>query len=276
MRNSCRLAVGGFAAALALGVSALGPSAIAKPVITGWVDQTAVKGIEQQCGHSFSLTVRLPKGNPFDDVPVGELPPGNGSGYVFTISRVKGVDLTTLEGWNRAGALTVSDVEQLERVDFRTATTTETGEVTFDNVEPGIYLVETQKPADSAHENLDVPAFAVTVPIGQDGTWVCDAVVYAKTSIPNSPDEPPTTPPTTPPGVPPNIPGPPADHPGEPPASPPGNETEVPPTPPSENPRPSWLANTGASVLWVIGSALLLIGLGWIFLLLSRRHGTEE
>lgn len=113
-------------------------------------------------------------------------------GVTFKIEKVDGVDLTTQAGWDlidqaQAGAgqapYTLSDVDE--------AMTANGGELTFSDLEMGLYKVTEVKGPDGMNLQLGAPFF-VTIPYpskGADGTstWVWDVQVYPKNSTVSRP-----------------------------------------------------------------------------------------
>lgn len=172
------------------------------------------------------------------------------------------------------------------------------GEVQFDNLDDGIYLVTSTAPAGNYRE---INAFLVAVPFHSlnDDPAPVPGVIVAKTHTPGN--TPPATPPETTPRTPDNPPG---DTPGDTPKDTPGdtprdNSRETPGERPSDEPTPadstepgtpvvldgeppageppvneprvpSVLAMTGAQVIGLVTVASVLIIAGFIIIAASR------
>lgn len=237
-----RVAAAACAASLLAGGGLAGAT-----TVTGDVDGLDAAGITQ-CA-TVNLTMKLPAGNPFDDVPDGELPPGPLAGTTFTAKRIDDVDLTTAAGWVRARDMTVEEAHAAESTLTRTAVTDDEGTAVFADLPPGLYLVTATPPADEAHAYPALKDLLITLPTGGNGTWNCDPVVYAKPESDTPP--PPSTEPTVPSTPPATTPAPPGGG-----ATPPGGGK---------------LPVTGVSVLAMLGAAIAAVGAG----MLISRFGTK-
>lgn len=138
------------------------------------------------------LTVVKSAGDPFTQYGDPTNPLANGSrepipGVDFTIRRVKGVDLTTNEGWQAAQEMKVTDfypagkhADALDHVQLKS--TNASGKAVFSNLDLGLYYVE--EVVESAQENhltISEP-FLVTLP-HTDATrsaWMYELTVNPK------------------------------------------------------------------------------------------------
>lgn len=299
MRVSQLLAACSAAALLATG--ALTPAVADVRPISGNDAQLDPASIDKK--KPIQLLLKKQGTNPYDEVPAGQKPPAI-AGAKFTLSKVRGIDITTEQGRNVAKKTTLDDARSrgLDVVDKKT--TNQRGEVLFDNLTPGLYLVEESAPDTKYEYHLSSPKLLILPLPDQRGIrYEYENVLVMKwdksygTPPPWEPSEPPSTTPgntvtttktttRTPPRVsttirttytttPPN-----------------GTPTTVTTTVPStivttkpngvvttvthpravpEKERGS-LASTGANVLWAAGLGGLLIVLG---LFLARRSKNE-
>lgn len=224
---------------------------------------------------------KLPR-NPHDDPIPNAKPFGGVEGLTFRLSKVNGVDATTELGRESAKKYTVQRARHEGFSESREEKTNAKGVAVFNDLGPGLYLIEEFAPDDAHEWRLSRPQLVI-LPLGDvmGENYSYDNVLVTK------PD--PGTPPTTPPGTPPGEPGTPPSTPekpggpGTPPSTPgePG-DPEVPDTPDSsgerseggdtERPRDGALAVTGVNVLWAFAVGIALIVLGFI---LMRRKNTE-
>ena len=272
------------AAALCLGgILAVSTPAVAEAkVISGYagasvhVDPTTI-GDELN-----SLTITLPEGNPFDEIPPGELPPGSLSGYTFTLKRVAGIDIRTRGGYDSALRLTEGEARDRGFTDpVLSRVSEEQGTVRFDGLPAGVYLIEVEQPAREGEKHEDIRPMLIILPAtNEDGSWLHELSVKAKTEddggdVPpptDIPDPRPTPTPTTT-STPTDTPAPrPTSTPTSTPDRPfdsitgaPGNTTSPGSGPSTDQPGKSTfreLAQTGASVLGIVAAGALLLLLG--------------
>lgn len=303
MRLSQLLAACGAATMLAAG--ALTPAVADVRPISGNDANLNPASIDKS--KPIQLLLKKQGTNPYDQVPAGQKPPAI-AGAKFTLSKVRGIDITTEQGRNVAKKTTLDDARTRGLDVIETKATNQRGEVLFDNLTPGLYLVEESAPDTKYEYHLSSPKLLILpLPDERGIRYEYDNVLVMKwdksygTPPPWEPSEPPSTTPTkpgntvtttktttsTPPRVsttirttytttPPN-----------------GTPTTVTTTVPStivttkpngvvttvthpravpEGERGS-LASTGANVLWAAGLGGLLIVLG---LFLARRSKNDE
>lgn len=244
----------------ALAAAALAAAPAQARVVTG--DTEGLNPAEISCV-AGSLTVTKPAANPYDDVPAGELPPGLVSGATFSLHPIKGVDLSTEDGWRDLDDLEAESISEDRLGEERTAVTGGGGQATFEDLEPGAYLVTEQERESDEYSFRSAAPFIVTVPTGApDGSgWVCDVAVVAK----NKPEGPAPTPPaeeTTPPAPEPSESENPGDgEPGEPPS---------PEKPGNEGPGREFLANTGVGLIGLVLLAAGAVAAGFLLRSVSR------
>lgn len=299
MRVSQLLAACGAAALLATG--ALTPAVADVRPISGNDAQLDPASIDKN--KPIQLLLKKQGTNPYDEVPAGQKPPAI-AGAKFTLSKVRGIDITTEQGRNVAKKTTLDDARSrgLDVVDKKT--TNQRGEVLFDNLTPGLYLVEESAPDTKYEYHLSSPKLLILpLPDERGIRYEYENVLVMKwdksygTPPPWEPSEPPSTTPgttvtttktttSTPPRVSTTIR---TTYTTTPPG---GTPTTVTTTVPStivttkpngvvttvthpravpEKERGS-LASTGANVLWAAGLGGLLIVLG---LFLARRSKNE-
>ncbi|MCQ4608393.1 SpaA isopeptide-forming pilin-related protein [Corynebacterium pseudogenitalium] len=142
--------------------------------------------------------------NPYDEVPAGQKPPAI-AGAKFTLSKVRGIDITTEQGRNVAKKTTLDDARSrgLDVVDKKT--TNQRGEVLFDNLMPGLYLVEESAPDTKYEYHLSSPKLLILpLPDERGIRYEYENVLVMKwdksygTPPPWEPSEPPSTTPTKP------------------------------------------------------------------------------
>lgn len=229
-----------------------------------------------------SLTITLPKGNPFDEVPAGELPPGSLSGYTFSLKRVAGIDIRSREGYDSALHLTLDEARDRGFTNPAfSRVSDEQGKVRFDGLPAGAYLIEVEPPARAGEKHEDIRPMLIILPAtNEDGSWLHELSVKAKTEddggdvppptdIPDPRPTPTPTPTTTPTDTP--VPRPTStststqDRPLTSITGTPGSTTSPVAGPSTDQPGKSTLrqlAQTGASVLGIVavGALLLLLG----------------
>lgn len=269
------------------------PVAADAKVISGYagasvhVDPTAI-GDEPN-----SLTITLPKGNPFDELPPGELPPGSLSGYTFTLKRVAGIDIRTRGGYDSALRLTVDEARDRGFTDSALSRVSdEQGKVRFDGLPAGVYLIEVEPPAREGEKHEDIRPMIIILPATtEDGSWLHELSVKAKTEDDGGDVPPPTDIPDPRPTPTPTTTSTPTDTPVPRPTTTststqdrprisitgtPGSTTSPVAGPSTDQPgksTPRQLAQTGASVLGIVavGALLLLLG-GYVM----RRNNKGE
>lgn len=244
--------------------------------------------------NNFASEVRIfiPK-----DVLYSEDPNLVRAGYTVTMQRVDDVDVTTEDGYNRAREMSVEEARELGLSDVVTGVTDQDGTVWFSDIPAGLYLIETESPADQENVYTFPDRLAILPVADGTGGWTSTVNIYAKAE-PDCPDCPPCPPGTSSvscgwwvalllllktvnipiptvvgfPGGSSDLrpvpePAPTTTTPDSPePESPdtaPGSEPAETPPPPGQ-PQRSSLASTGASVigLMLIGIAVVLMGLG--------------
>ena len=258
------------AAALCLGgILAVSTPAVADAkVISGYAGSSVHVDPTTIGNEANSLVITLPKSNPFDDVPPGELPPGSLSGYTFTLKRVADIDIRTRGGYDSALRLTVDKARERGFADpTLSRLSDEQGRVRFDGLPAGIYLIEVEPPAREGEKHEEIRPMLVILPAtNEDGSWLHEVLIEAKTEddggdVPPPVDIPDPRPMPTPTPTPTPTPDQPiTSTPGA-----PGNTTSPVPGPSTDQPgtsTPSRLAQTGASVLGIVAAGALLLLLG--------------
>ena len=229
-------------------------------------------GVEQTVGTDV-LTIRLTQGNPEKD---GDLPAGEIEGISIHLDRLVGLDPTKPADVSRIEGLSLTELQNWQRDRQRTQVTDARGETTFENLATGFYVVSSSAPSDSYRE---ISEFIVAVPfhsIMENPTPV-PGVIVAKTHIPGTPLTPPVTPPETPTistTSPPNTP----------PISPSTSTAstaiaEVSTTPPNSSgstTKSGSLAITGAQVVRLVIIAAILLGAGFILIVVGRKKNMES
>ena len=229
-----------------------------------------------------TVTVRLTQGNPNDD---GQAPSGKIQGVTIHLDRLAGLDPTNADDAARVRNANLDEVR-----DWRTDVHVEqisnaNGEVRFDGLTHGFYVVTSTAPDDSYRE---INPFVVAVPFHTvvDNPKPVPGVIVAKTHKPgetptpptssSAPSAPPSRPdtPQTPPNYPPTKPGKPPHQPETtPPGTPSAGKTSTPVTPSGNG---GSLAMTGAQVIGVVAAALALIATGFVMIAFSRRKNSES
>lgn len=246
----------------------------------GVADAAKVAGLNDQPGVSRdygteTLSITLSQGNS-DALTT---PTGKVAGVTIKLERLKGIDPENAE--NRAKVRNTSADEIADWPTDRrlTAVTNDAGQVRFQGLEKGIYLVTSQAPAGAAAgEYREISPFLVAVPFHtvDSNPRPVEGVIVAKTTVPPStpPTDPPSTPPSTPPENPPTTPTPP---PGEtPPSDTPGQEPTPEPGSGDESGRgPGNLPMTGVQILGIVLAAVALMGAGLLMLLISKKRKQE-
>lgn len=271
---------------------------LATPLATA--DERVIAGNDQDVNastvdssRSIDVTFRKIPLNPYDDRDPNALPDGGVEGLTFTLSKVRGVDVTSEAGRAAAKKMTVKKAREAGLDKVASENTDSEGKALFTGLHPGLYLVEESAP-DSDHDYRLSDPRLIILPLGNPtGTeFEYDSVAVMK-GRPSTPPE------TTVPPVPPTTPEKPGEKttPKRPPreTTPPGERTTHPDRPGSTTERDvevlgqeppeggsgtgsrshnsGVLASTGASVLGLIGFGAVLIIAG---LWLSRRKKGES
>lgn len=286
---SARVAAVGVACAIAFA----GPGVVAAEAVQVAGQQST--GAERTSA-TDTVTIRLTQGNPNDD---GQAPSGKIQGVTIHLDRLAGLDPTNADDAARVRNANLDEVRDWRTDVHVDLVTNANGEVTFDGLAHGFYVVTSTAPDDSYRE---INPFVVAVPFHTvvDNPKPVPGVIVAKThkpgetpttptapTTPNTPSTTSSTPRTTPkfpPVFPPLIPPVPPTKPGETPHEPgttPPNNPESGTNTTSDSPNRSQgnggsLAMTGAEVLGVVAAALALIATGFVMIASSRRKNSES
>ena len=226
-----------------------------------------------------TVTIRLTQGNPNDD---GQPPSGKIQGVTIHLDRLAGLDPTNADDAARVRNANLDEVRDWRTDVHVDLVTNANGEVTFDGLAHGFYVVTSSAPDDSYRE---INSFVVAVPFHTvvDNPNPVPGVIVAKTHKPGetpTPPRTPTTPPSHPntpqttPNYPPTKPGKPPHQPETTPPSTPGvGKTSIPAAPSGNS---GSLAMTGAQVIGVVAAALALIATGFVMIAFSRRKNSES
>ena len=229
-----------------------------------------------------TVTVRLTQGNPNDD---GHAPAGKIQGVTIRLARLAGLDPTNADDAARVRNANLDEVRDWRTDVHVDLVTNANGEVTFDGLAHGFYVVTSTAPDDSYRE---INPFVVAVPFHTvvDNPKPVPGVIVAKTHKPgetptpptssSAPSAPPSRPdtPQTPPNYPPTKPGKPPHQPETtPPGTPSAGKTS---TPVTSSGNGGSLAMTGAQVIGVVAAALALIATGFVMIASSRRKNSES
>lgn len=156
MRTFKTLAVAG-AASIMLSSAAM-PATAADRVISGNDRNIAAENVD--VNEPISLLVRKAPTNPFDDIPAGQKPPAV-AGAKFTLSKVRGVDITTSEGRSAARSMSLDDARSAGLDKISTLTTGEDGRVQFMDLKPGLYLLEESAPDSNYDYRISSPKLLI-------------------------------------------------------------------------------------------------------------------
>lgn len=240
----------------------------------GVADAAKVAGLGDQPGVSRdhgtdTLSITLSAGN---GDPLG---PATGTvvGVTIKLERLQSIDPEKAADRAKVRNTDAAEIKDWPKDRTIKAVTDNAGQVRFQGLEKGIYLVTSQAPAGaSAGEYREIEPFLVAVPFHTVAAnpRPVEGVIVAKTSTTVPPTTPPETPPSTPPTTPP---------PSTPPSTPPG---ETPPTGTTPQPNPGGesereqgdLAMTGVQILGFVIAAAVLLFAG-AFLLIARRRATS-
>lgn len=264
-------------AAIALSAGLLGGAYGA----VGVADAAKVAGLSDQPGVSrvygtdtLSITLSPGNGDPVNPAT------GKVAGVTIKLERLQGIDPENAADKAKVRNTSADKIADWPTDRTITAVTNEAGQVRFQGLEKGIYLVTSQAPAGAAAgEYREISPFLVAVPFHTvaDNPRPVEGVIVAKTNttvpLTTPPTEPPTTPPTTPPGTPPTTPStpPPGDTPpGE---TPPPRET--PGTGDEKEREKGDLAMTGVQIIGLVLAAVALMGVGLLMLLITKKRKQE-
>ena len=267
------------AVGVACAVAFAGPGVVAAEAVQVAGQQST--GAERTSA-TDTVTIRLTQGNPNDD---GQPPSGKIQGVTIHLDRLAGLDPTNADDAARVRNANLDEVRDWRTDVHVDLVTNANGEVTFDGLAHGFYVVTSTAPDDSYRE---INPFVVAVPFHTvaDNPNPVPGVIVAKThkpgetptptTSPTTPSAPPSHPdtPQTPPNYPPTKPGKPPHQPETtPPRTPDGGKTSTPVTPSGNG---GSLAMTGAQVIGVVAAALALIATGFVMIAFSRRKNSES
>ena len=272
---SARVVAVGVACAIAFA----GPGVVAAEAVQVAGQQST--GAERTSA-TDTVTIRLTQGNPNDD---GQPPSGKIQGVTIHLDRLAGLDPTNADDAARVRNANLDEVRDWRTDVHVDLVTNANGEVTFDGLAHGFYVVTSTAPDDSYRE---INPFVVAVPFHTvvDNPKPVPGVIVAKTHKPgetptpptssSAPSAPPSRPdtPQTPPNYPPTKPGKPPHQPETtPPGTPSAGKTS---TPVTSSGNGGSLAMTGAQVIGVVAAALALIATGFVMIAFSRRKNSES
>ena len=267
------------AVGLACAVAFAGPGVVAAEAVQVAGQQST--GAERTSA-TDTVTIRLTQGNPNDD---GQPPSGKIQGVTIHLDRLAGLDPTNADDAARVRNANLDEVRDWRTDVHAEKVTDANGEVTFDGLANGFYVVTSTAPDDSYRE---ISPFVVAVPFHTvvDNPKPVPGVIVAKTHKPgetptpptssSAPSAPPSRPdtPQTPPNYPPTKPGKPPHQPETtPPGTPSAGKTS---TPVTSSGNGGSLAMTGAQVIGVVAAALALIATGFVMIAFSRRKNSES
>ncbi|MBK3427759.1 MULTISPECIES: SpaA isopeptide-forming pilin-related protein [Corynebacterium] len=267
------------AVGVACAVAFAGPGVVAAEAVQVAGQQST--GAERTSA-TDTVTIRLTQGNPNDD---GQPPSGKIQGVTIHLDRLAGLDPTNADDAARVRNANLDEVRDWRTDVHVDLVTNANGEVTFDGLAHGFYVVTSTAPDDSYRE---INPFVVAVPFHTvvDNPKPVPGVIVAKTHKPgetptpptssSAPSAPPSRPdtPQTPPNYPPTKPGKPPHQPETtPPGTPSAGKTS---TPVTSSGNGGSLAMTGAQVIGVVAAALALIATGFVMIAFSRRKNSES
>ena len=267
------------AVGVACAVAFAGPGVVAAEAVQVAGQQST--GAERTSA-TDTVTIRLTQGNPNDD---GQPPSGKIQGVTIHLDRLAGLDPTNADDAARVRNANLDEVRDWRTDVHVDLVTNANGEVTFDGLAHGFYVVTSTAPDDSYRE---INPFVVAVPFHTvvDNPKPVPGVIVAKTHKPgetptpptssSAPSAPPSRPdtPQTPPNYPPTKPGKPPHQPETTPSgTPSAGKTSTPVTPSGNG---GSLAMTGAQVIGVVAAALALIATGFVMIAFSRRKNSES
>lgn len=254
-------------------------------VAVGVADAAKVAGANDQPGVSResgadTLSITLSPGNPEAFRPAT----GKIAGVTIKLERLKGINPEKAADMEKVRSTSPEKIASWSTDRTVTAVTDGDGNVRFQNLEKGIYLVTSQEPSGAAAgEYRKVSPFLVAVPfhsVAMNPNPV-EGVIVAKTNETTPPTTPPGTPPGTPPTEPPTTP--PTTPPGTPPTTPTPPPGEAPPAEPAPEPGPGDegkrgpgnLPMTGVQIIGIVLAAAALMGAGLLMLLISKKRKQE-
>ncbi|MDV2435176.1 adhesin [Corynebacterium tuberculostearicum] len=248
-------------AAIALSAGLLGGAYGA----VGVADAAKVAGLSDQPGVSrdygtdtLSITLSPGNGDPVNPAT------GKVAGVTIKLERLQGIDPENAADKAKVRNTSADKIANWPTDRTITAVTNEAGQVRFQGLEKGIYLVTSQAPAGAAAgEYREISPFLVAVPFHTvaDNPRPVEGVIVAKTNNMLPPTEPPTTPSTLPPGdTPPGETPPPRETPGT------GDEKER---------EQGDLAMTGVQIIGLVLAAVALMGAGLLMLLIAKKRKQE-
>lgn len=176
----------------------LGTAPAVAGTVVGTTDSLTVSTVDAQ--GQGSLTIIIAPHNPYDEVPAGQLPPGELAGTVFTAHRIASIDLSTQAGWAQAAAMTIDAARDADYSYVATATIDSDGRATFTGLPVGLYYVTATVPDDDHFFYRTPQDMLLTIPVGEKDQWQYNVVINAKykPTTPTTPPTPPTTTPTVP------------------------------------------------------------------------------
>lgn len=247
-------------AAIALSTGLLGGAYGA----VGVADAAKVAGLSDQPGVSrdygtdtLSITLSPGNGDPVNPAT------GKVAGVTIKLQRLQGIDPENAADQAKVRNTSADKIADWPTDRTITAVTNEAGQVRFQGLEKGIYLVTSQAPAGAAAgEYREISPFLVAVPFHTvaDNPRPVEGVIVAKTNS--------TVPPTTPPWTPPTTPS----------TPPPGHTPPLRETPRSgdEKEREQGdLALTGVQIIGLVLAAVTLMGAGLLMLLITKKRKQE-
>lgn len=240
------------AAALTTSVALAAPIAEAhERVITGNDKNLSAETMETSRAQTLKIRKLAP--NPYDELLPGDKPFGGVEGLTFRLSKVQGLDVTTGSGREAAKQFDVARARRAGFSETREKKTDAGGLAVFDNLGPGLYLIEEFAPDDDHDWRLSSPRLAL-LPLGDitGREFSYENVVVTKPDPGGTPPRTPETPTN------PDTPPPSTDKPGD---------------DPDDNAKSHGtdgaLAITGANIVWALVTGVVLILLG--FVLIRRR-----
>lgn len=256
-------------AAIALSAGLLGGANGA----VGVADAAQVAGLSDQPGVSrdygtdtLSITLSPGNGDPVNPAT------GKVAGVTIKLERLQGIDPENAADKAKVRNTSADEIADWPTDRTITAVTNEAGQVRFQGLEKGIYLVTSQAPAGAAAgEYREISPFLVAVPFHTvaDNPRPVEGVIVAKTNNTVPPNTPPTEPPTTPPTT---------------PSTPPPGDTPPGETPPPRETHGSGnekereqgaLAMTGVQIIGLVLAAVALMGAGLLMLLSTKKRKQE-
>ncbi|MGV9189019.1 hypothetical protein ACTOVN_04875 [Arcanobacterium canis] len=134
------------------------------------------------------LTVTLPTGNPYDDVKTPPL-----DGYTVKLLRVQ-LDVHTKADYDHAATLKYDAAIKLGTQTISTKTTGTAGVVTFHDLDPALYVVQTELPQGRKGVPRINPALVLLPGKNSDGSFAYRVMMNLKRSPKSQPTPPPNIP----------------------------------------------------------------------------------